>query len=94
MDWSWGVQLLFACGLLFVLVGVLWPKLKAEESGRATISSGQPSTPVVLPINVSQVGYAQRVRGSYRKLFGRWTRPSGPVDLPATEAKVNPQKAA
>jgi hypothetical protein len=94
MDWSWGVQLLFACGLLFVLVGVLWPKLKPEEPGRATISSGQPSTPMVLPINGSQVRYAERVRGSYRKLFGRWTRPSGPVDLPATEAKVNPQKAA
>ena len=93
MDWSWGIQLLLACGLLFVLVGVLWPKLKPEDSV-APRPEPVPILPTrVLPSPKPHLRYAEQVHRSYKKLFGRWLRQPDTASR-ANEPEINQRKAA
>jgi hypothetical protein len=93
MDWSWGTQLLLACGLLFVLVGVLWPKLRPEDAARQEVRSVPVLSASVLPLTKPQLRYAEQVRKSYKNLFGRWMTRSTP-DSAAKRTEANQRKAA
>lgn len=93
MNGSWGIQLLLACGLLSLLVGVLWPKLKPEEPSQREVPLA-PSSVTVLQVNPVQSRYREQVRRSYRNLFGRWLHKTTAADLSAPESEDSPRKAA
>jgi hypothetical protein len=93
VDWTWGIQLLLACGLLFVLVGVLWPKLKTEEPARPQSETVRNLPATVLPLNKPQLRYAEQVDRAYRRLFGKWLQESN-TGTRTDDAEVERQKAA
>ena len=94
MDWPWGIQLLLACGLLFVLVGVLWPKLKSDESMREKGEVAPPLRATVLPMKPSQARYADQVHRAYRRLFNRWLKTPPRTELHTDDDEINRQRAA
>ncbi len=95
MDWSWAIQLLIACGLLFILASILWPKLSCEKrQGQPRIPPGPSATAIRRPASPNVRGpYAEQVHRSYGVLFHRWLTPATPPSE-ANESRADQRRAA